>query len=348
MVDAMRFLRRPVRTAPSDGELDEKRLLALRDEIVAEAAGYFEAERVGEGAAVLARLEHATVDERTLAATDQYLRAIAGKRRIVGTTDLARVPTADEVVIVYGNFPHSFENVVVNNPIRRHVGEFSELPHDTFEFDRRWDGVSRIVVINAEHRLDRYDAVMRELANARAPLDRVVRFRAVVEHPTRNQRLNGRISCMKSHLTALEFAAPAPGEHVLILEDDFCFTSDVETHLDDLATFFDRRYDYVVCLLGTSKYGRIEPRDDLVSESRQPCTNGTAYLVSGDRADRLLALHTQALAGLIETRDEDRFSNDRYWALLGPEGMLLVFRRKLGFQAAGFSDIESRVVRYLD
>lgn len=344
----MRFRRRLARAAPTGAELDVERLLALRDEIVAEATDHFEAGRVAEGATVLARLEHATVDERTLVATDPYLRAIAGKRCIVATTDVARMPAVDEVVVVYGTFPYSFENVVVNNPIRRHVGGFGELPHDRFESDRRWDGVSRIVVINVEHRLDRRDAVMRELAAARAPLDRVVIFPAVVERPTRNRGLNGAISCLKSHIAALEFAAPAPGEHVLILEDDFCFTSDLDTHLSDLATFFDRGYDYVVCLLGTSKYGRIEPRDDLVSESRQPCTNSTAFLVSGDHAVRLLALQRKALVRLIETRDSDRFAIDRHWALLGPEGMLLVFRRQLGFQAASFSDIEGRVARYLD
>lgn len=346
----IRFRRRPTprAEAPTTAELDVKHLLALRDEIVADAAEHFDARRVADGIAALARLEQATVDERTLARTDPYLRAIAGGCRIVATTDLARIPAADEVVIVYGNFPHSFENVVVNNPIRRHVGGFGELPHDTFEFDPRWDGVSRIVLINVEHRTDRYDAVMRELATARAPLDRVVKLPAVVEQPTRNQSLNGRISCLKSHIEALELASPAPGEHVLILEDDFCFTSDLETHLDDLATFFDRQYDYVVCLLGTSKYGLIVPRDDLISESRQPCTNATAYLVSGDHADRLRTVNAQALAGLIETGDEMRFAGDRYWTLLGPEGTFLVFRRQLGFQTASFSDIEGRVARYLD
>lgn len=344
----IRFRRRQPAPALTGAELEVRQLLALRDEIVDEAAEHFGAGRIAEGKAALARLEHTTVDERTLAATDPHLRAIAGARRIVATTELARVPASNEVVIVYGNFPHSFENVVVNNPIRRHVGGFGELPHDTFESDSRWDGVSRIVVINAEHRRDRYDAVMRELAAARAPLDRVIKLRAVIERPTRDSRLNGGISCIKSHLAALEVAAPARGEHVLILEDDFCFASELETHLDDLAAFLERRYDYVACLLGTSKYGRIEPRDDLVSESRQPCTNGTAYLISGDHADRALSLRREALAGLIETGDEMRFANDRYWTLLGPEGMLLVFRRKLGFQAASFSDIETRVVRYLD
>src|SRR6185437_283076 len=205
----MRFRWRPAQAAPTGAELDVRRLLALRDEIVAEAAGHFEAGRVAECRAALTRLEHATVDGRTLAATDPYLRAMAGERRIVATTDIARRPAADEVAILYGTFPDCFENVVVNNPIRRHVGGFGELPYDRFESDPRWDGVSRIVVINAEHRVDRRDAMMRELAAARAPLDRVAVLPAVVERPTRSRSLNGGIGCLKSHIAAVELAAPA-------------------------------------------------------------------------------------------------------------------------------------------
>jgi hypothetical protein len=341
----MRLRRRQPTSTPGGDRLAEARLLDERDAIVAEAARHFEANRVEEGAKTLARLT--TVDEVTLTATDPFLRAVAGGRRIVATTDPARRPAEDEIVVVYGNFPHSFDNVVVNNPIRRHVAGFGDLAHDVVESDPRWAGIACIVVINADHRPDRYDGVMRELATARAPLDRVVRLPAVFERPTRESLTNGRIGLVKSHRAALALAAPRPGEHALILEDDFCFTSDLETHLDDLASFVERSYDYTVCLLATSKYGLIEPRDDLVAESHQPCTNSSAYLVAGDHAERLDALIGDALAGLIETHDE-RYVLDRYWRVLQPDGRLLVFRRKMGFQAASFSDIEARVSRYLD
>jgi hypothetical protein len=134
----------------------------------------------------------------------------------------------------------------------------------------------------------------------------------------------------------------------LILEDDFCFTTDLEMHLDDLRTFFQRAYDYVVCLLATSKYGRIVPKDDLVCASFQPCTNTGAYLVSGEGLDELLAVQEFALRALKETRDTERYSADRYWATLQGTGRFLVFRRKLGFQISSFSDIERRISRYLD
>jgi GR25 family glycosyltransferase involved in LPS biosynthesis len=320
----------------------------LSDLLLVEAADHFAHKRVEDGAAVLTRMRLATIDERTLVASDPFLRTVAGDRKIVATTDVTRIPEEDEVVIIYGNFPHSFQNVIVNNPIRRHVVSFSELPHDVVESDPRWNGIAHIVIINADDRLDRFDGVMRELAVARAPLDRVIRQPAVFEKPTKNPRVNGAIGCLKSHIAGLRLAAPLPGEHVLVLEDDFCFTSDLETHLNDLSSFVQRRYDYVVCLLATSKYGRIKPRDDLVAESHQPVTNSAAYLVSGNHYGRLAALQEKSLARLLKTRNPNRYAADRYWSVLQPDGRLLVFNRKMGFQSASFSDIERRVSRYLD
>ncbi len=59
-------------------------------------------------------------------------------------------------------------------------------------------------------------------------------------------------------------------------------------------------------------------------------------------------MQEQALEQLIATRDPNRYATDRYWIVLQPEGRFLVFRRKMGFQVASFSDIERRVSRYLD
>jgi hypothetical protein len=331
-----------------DEELLRLDPLELRDQLVAEAAADFDVGRVAEGIAALERLRLATVDEKTLDGTDAFLRRIAGNRRIVATTNLARRPLENEVVIAYGSFPHSYENVVVNNPIRRHVGDFGDLPYDTFQFDERWSGISTIAIINDAHRLDRRDAVMGQLAAAHAPLDRVFWQPALPGEDTGNPALDGQVGCLRSHLSALKALTLETHEHALVLEDDFCFTSDLETHLDDVAEFTRRRYDYIVCLAATSKYGRVAPRDDLVSESRQPVTNAGGYLVSGAHVERLVAIQAEGLERLIATGDTSRFSADRYWALLQTEGRFLVLRRKLGYQAASFSDIERRVTRYLD
>jgi len=323
-------------------------MLAWRDRIVMEAAAHMERREIAQAEAWLRRLEQTTTDAWTLEMTDPYLVPIARGRKVVASFDPSRQPAADEVVIVYGNYPHMYGNVVVNNPIRRHVADFWNFRHDEVESDHRWAGVDQIFIINVEERLDRYDSILRELASARAPFDRVTRVPAVKPVPGDTTALGGPIACLRSHIATLRRAQAAQYEHVLVLEDDFCFTSDLEQHLTDLAAFFERGYSYWICLLATSKHGVIAPMDDLVSASFQPVTGTAGHLVSREGVERLLPVFESAIERLQATGDCTRYTADRCWAVLQPSGKFLVFRRKFGFQVANFSDIERTISRYLD
>ena len=84
--------------------------------------------------------------------------------------DPHRRPDPNEVVIIYGNYPHAFSNVIVNNPIDVHAADFWRFRHDRVESDTRWAGVDEIFIINVEERPDRLDSALRELTSARAPL----------------------------------------------------------------------------------------------------------------------------------------------------------------------------------
>jgi hypothetical protein len=328
-------------------------LLALRDRLVAEASNRLDASDIPGAAAALRQLESATTDERTLELTDPFLPALLEGRSLVASFDPQRKPREGEVVVIYGNYPHAFENVVVNNPIKRHVADFWRFAHEHVEHDPRWDAVELILIINRAKRLDRYDAVLRELAAARAPLHRVTRIDAV---PPDNARLRRRhpyatlaqIACLSSHIAALRAAQVAQVDNFLVLEDDFCFTSDLDQHLDDLGTFFDRHYDYLICLLGTSKYGAVVAFDELLCQSFQACTNAEGYLVSRAGLEVLLPVTEHALTMLRASGDIISWAIDRCWSTLQPSGKFFVFRRKFGFQAASLSDIEQTISRYLD
>jgi hypothetical protein len=325
-----------------------RELLAWRDRILSAAETHMEAGQLGEAATWLRRLEETTTDETTLAATDPYLSRLAHGRRVVASFDPSRQPALDEVVIVYGNYPHMYANVVVNNPIRRHVSDFWTFRHDEVESDPRWSGVDQIFVINMDERSDRYDAFLRELALARAPLHRVTRVVACKPAAGDKTQLGGQIACLRSHIEALRKAQAGQYHHVLVLEDDFCFTSDIEQHLTDLAAFFGRRYLYWICLIATSKHGAIEPKDDLVSLSFQRVTNTAGHLVSREGIEQLLAVFESALDRLKATGDCSTAAVDRCWAVLQPSEKFFVFRRKFGFQASNFSNIEQSISRYLD
>ena len=321
-------------------------MLAWRDRIATEAAAHMNRSEVREAVEVLRKLELATTDETTLELTDSFLPQIAGDRKVVATFDPSRTPNDDEVVIIYNNYPHLFANVVVNNPIKRHVTDFWNFRHDRVEYDRRWEAVDQIFIINVDERRDRYDAVLRELACARAPFNRITRVPAVTSNASEAAARHS--ACLQSHIETLRRAQRAGYEHVLVLEDDFCFTSDLEQHLTDLARFFDRGYEYWICLLATSKYGAMEPKDDLVSLSFQVCTSTAGYLVSRKGLERLLPVYEVALEQLEATGDFMSHAADRCWTVLQPSGKFLVFRQKFGFQASSFSSIERWIARNMD
>jgi hypothetical protein len=323
-------------------------MIDSRDRIAHEAAEHLGKGNLRRAMEVLQRLELGTVDARTLELTDAFLPQIAAGRTIVGTSVPSRKPDNDEVVIIYGNYPHSFGNVVVNNPIKRHIADFWNFRHDRIEYNPSWEGLDQIFVINADDRLDRYDAVLRELCLARAPLHRISRVAALKGDTGHAAHVDGHIGCLKSHLKVLQRIQSAHFEHALVLEDDFCFTSDLETHLADLAEFFARCYDYWICLIATSKYGAVVPKDDLLSTSFQPCTNSAGYIVSREGASVLVPVFEAALKRMRATGVCESNTVDQCWAVLQPGGKFVVFRRKFGFQVSGYSDIEGAITRYLD
>ena len=323
-------------------------LLEKRDRIIRHAFEQLDASGLVDAVDTLRQLEFATIDERTLDLTDPLLERIAAGRTIVATFDPGRIASPGELVMIYGNYPHMFENLVVNNPVKRHVADFFKFRHDRVESDERWSGIDRIFILNMDDRPDRLDGVLRELALARAPLDRTIRHSASVLSESEGGTAAGAAGCMLSHINVLQSALDAGYAHTLVLEDDFCFSSDLEQHLDDLKAFVDRRYDYWVCLVSTSKYGTIVPRDDLVATSHQVCTNAGGYLVSHAGAGQVLGVFRDALEKLIGTGLAGVYAPDRCWAVLQPSGKFLVFRRKFGFQNSSFSGIERAITRYLD
>jgi hypothetical protein len=336
--------------APTQTEVrTTKDLLLMRDRIISEASTHLtQSSKLEEAIYLLRELEFTTIDKKTLELTDPFLRRIAGDKKVIASFDARRMPSSGEIIIIYGNYPHMFENLVINNPIKRHVADFWSFEHHCIEYDRRWDGVDQIYLINADERRDRLDAVLRELASGRAPFHRVTRVSAIKSRIGSTSQLKGRIGCLQSHIEVLRRALTQKFEHILVLEDDFCFTSEVDTHLSDLQKFFDRSYNYWVCLIATSKYGQVIPQDDLVSLSFQECTNAAGYLVSREGMEQVLAVREYALERLKATEDQGRYANDRSWTVLQSSGKFLVFNKKFGFQTASISDIEGTVSRYLD
>lgn len=289
------------------------------------------------------------LDEEHLHRYDSHFELASAGRIRVATTDPQRLPTDDEVVVCYGSFPPTVGGLCFGSHIYRYVLDFWEhpLPVHRVEGASCWQLVDHVVYINLDSRPDRRHSLLRELARGGLPLDRVDRLPGVRVRDAAPAAIRGAIGCLAAHLKACRRLRELGVSHGLVLEDDFGFCDDVKRWQADLETFFARGYDYDVCLLATSKFGSVEPHDDLVCRSRQPATNTSAYLVSAAGLERLIPCYEKALAALKESLDADRYAADRCWSEL-QGGRFLLFNRKIGFQLASYSDIESTIACYLD
>jgi hypothetical protein len=149
--------------SPFDPEL-------IRDRLISEAASRFARSEPTIATELLRQLSGFPIDDTILQSTDPFFRPwIVGEKTVIASFEPGRRPTEGEIIVIYGNYPHMYENIVVNNPIKRHASTFWNLVHDRIEYDRRWDPIDQIYIINADKRIDRYDSILRELAAAKRP-----------------------------------------------------------------------------------------------------------------------------------------------------------------------------------
>src|SRR5437867_2263850 len=79
------------------------------------------------------------VDTIVIDNTDYLIDHLAEDKKIIASLDINRKPKEDEIVIIYGDFPWGYENLIVNNPCYRHFRYFDAIGHDIIEHDEYWD-----------------------------------------------------------------------------------------------------------------------------------------------------------------------------------------------------------------
>jgi GR25 family glycosyltransferase involved in LPS biosynthesis len=96
---------------------------------------------------------------------------------------------------------------------------------EEYYFPGGMNRVDKILYINLDNRKDRLESIEKQLKNQDVQMSKVKRITA---HYTPG---NGHLGCAKSHLDAVKYASQMGFENVLILEDDFKFsTKKEETH----------------------------------------------------------------------------------------------------------------------
>lgn len=269
-------------------------------------------------------------------------------KTIVATTDLTREPKQDEVVIYYGNFYHSINNLPIDNKVYRHPKYFNSLEHSIVEFDECWNKIDIIYVLNLETRPDRYLEILVELCRINAPLHKVYHYLAKKESYCEDKQVNTYYGAAKNHIDVIEHFIDKNYEFCLILEDDLTFTPRIKEHQLDLKLFFDRNYDFDVCFISASKNGTILPYDDLLTVSKQFCTTSSGYIINKKSSKKILETLKEGNELLLKTGNYNIYANDRYWQILQKENKFLIFKLKFGYQRPSYSSIIEKFNCYFD
>ena len=301
---------------------------------------------------VLAHFDFTYVNEHIIHNSNYLfdkLRNVLGFK-IIATTDHNREPNTDkEIVIVYGNFHHSVDTLPVINKIYRHAIYYWDIQHDITESDSCWINIDQIYILNLIERKDRFMEMMVELTRLNAPLDRIYHYHAIKEKVTGKKTVDPHLGALKTHTKAVEdFINHTEYNHVLILEDDVTITPQIKQHKNDLTDFFDRKYDFDICMITASKYWEIKPYDDLLYLSYQICTTASGYILSRQGGNKILPLFKESYDKLAETGDTITYAADRYWAKIQKDNKFFLFKNKWGYQRCGYSSITGVVDCHFD
>jgi hypothetical protein len=288
----------------------------------------FQQQRYEDCQNILKRFEFCAINDDIIYRTNPLLTKL--NKKIIGTTFLEREPKKDEIVIVYGNFFHSFKCLPCGNKIYRHVKYFNDIIHNEFEYHKSWTNIDKIFIINLEERKDKLYDTLNELHRLHAPLPRIHIFKAI-----RDQ--NGHVGCAKSHLECLKIMLFNGYENCLFIEDDLTFSDEIQKHINDLGLFFERKYDYDVCLLASSKYGSISNYDDILYNCHQECTTTAGYMLSKNGAKKILPIVEEGLRRLIDGGNPGTYACDRYWTQIQKDKKFFLFKNKFGYQKCGIS-----------
>jgi hypothetical protein len=291
--------------------------------------------------------EFLTINEQIILETNRILGLAANQGyAIVATTDINRKPVdaIKEIIICYGQFPHSIECLPTTKHILyRHPLYFSNIKHTQVEYNPCWEPISTIYILNLEHRQDRYYNILVELCRVQAPLNRIHHYKAQKTVYTGDPTQDAYIGATDNHLEVTRDFIKSGNQYCLILEDDITFISDIDHIFKSLTEFFNDPPDFEVCFLACSKSGLIKKYNDLLSLSYQECTTSSAYLLNNVTAAEAEYCFRVGVIEMKRGNSPNRFCCDRYWAILQHRNKMFLFKRKLAFQTITHSDIKNSI-----
>lgn len=197
-----------------------------------------------------------------------------------------------------------------------------------------------IVFINLKHRTDRLQHIVNEFD------------KLGLETPTRIEGVhypkNGPLGCCASHIKAIEMAINNKWDKVLILEDDFTFTNDLNVTNNLLKRFLELGMKWDVFMFSSNLIDYENTDYSFVKKVIQGKTT-SGYLLNSHYYETLLRNFKECFNGLkteVYSKKLKHYCVDMGWRKLQPEGNWYITDPKLGKQMDGYSDIMQQYKSY--
>ena len=180
------------------------------------------------------------------------------------------------------------------------------------------DKIDKIIYINMDSRLDRRKEIEEQFKRGGIQNEHIIRFSGI--------------------------AYDLNLQNVLILEDDFDFIEDIELVTSSLTNFFHEisgiQWNAVLLAFGNQE-------SDDFSENISYCIkakNAAGYLVHRRHMLELSNTIQEAVEPMASTGMHWLYQNDVVWQKCMAKGNWFHFKKRLGFQRLGFSNLAGQVV----
>ena len=183
--------------------------------------------------------------------------------------------------------------------------------------------------INLDRRTDRRAEIEKELANQGIVAERF----PAIEHSI------GIIGCGLSHIAVLKLARDRGYQSAMIFEDDFMF---IDTD-DTWKTKVPNSYDIVMLAYGEDIPSL--PHDETFNRVRA-VRSTSGYIVHSRFYDTLIAHWEEGVQLLTETGMHWVYALDKYWHSLHASCEWYLFKKRIGRQRPGYSDLANSFVNY--
>jgi GR25 family glycosyltransferase involved in LPS biosynthesis len=190
--------------------------------------------------------------------------------------------------------------------------------------------IDKIVYINLNKREDRKEKITKELDEFGLQYER---FEAI-EIP------GSGLGCALSHLKVLENAKnDETVNNILILEDDFIFLVTKEEFYNEINSFFKHELalNYNVCFISYNVQCGVDLDNGIVNRALKSHT-ASGYIVNRNYFDTLIDLYRHSTVMLEKTKQHWLWANDTAWFSNQEKDNWFYFKKRIGKQAAGFSD----------